>query len=142
MSDPDRLQEKVAEYCNCYHINPVFKISERFDIERDLTAYYPNSNSAGCYAVYTGSGELLYIGKASNKHVMGFRLGNIWKLNADKTAYITKKDWGDKTPQIIQTIPVNEPYEASSLEEFLILKLQPPCNTIGRTKRDTAIDAD
>jgi excinuclease UvrABC nuclease subunit len=142
MSDRDRLQEKVAEYCNRYCISPVFEISEPFDIERDLTAYYPNSNSAGCYAIYTASGELLYIGKASNKHVMGFRLGNIWKLNADRTAPITKKDWGDKKPQIIQTIPVHEPYEAPSLEEFLILTLQPPCNIIGRTKRETAIDSD
>lgn len=125
------LESKVAEYCNRYCISPVFKISEPLDVERDLTAQYPNSDSAGCYAIYTASDELLYIGKASNKHVMGFRLGAIWHLNADKTAYIPRGDWGGKKPQIIRTIPVREPYEAPSLEEFLIRELRPPCNTIG-----------
>ncbi len=131
MSDADTLQEKVDEYCNRYCISPVFKASKPFDVDGDPALKYPNADSAGCYAIYTASDELLYIGKASNKHVMGFRLGAIWHLNADKAAYIPRGDWGGKKPQVVRTIPVNEPHEAPSLEEFLIRELRPPCNTIG-----------
>ena len=125
MSDADTLQAKIDVYCNRYCINPVFKASKPLDIERDLTAQYPNSDRAGCYAIYTASGELLYIGKASNKNVMGERLGHHFHYSADKTALVPRKDWGGKKPQIIRTIRVHQPYEAPSLEEFLVRELRP-----------------
>jgi hypothetical protein len=126
------LESRVVEYCRRYGISPAFKISEPFDVERDLKAQYPNSDSAGCYAVYTASYELLYIGVAANSNVIGLRLGDIWRLNADKTAVVSKKDW-DKKPQIVRTIPVpvDRPYEALSLEGFLIQELQPQYNKVG-----------
>jgi hypothetical protein len=141
MSNADRLQSKITWYCEKYNILPPFKLSEPYDVDSVSKERYPNSDRPGCYAIFTASDELLYIGKASNNNVMGFRLGAIWHLNADKIAYIPRGDWGGKKPQIIRTIPVNEPYEAPSLEDFLIRELQPPCNTIGRDETE-ALNAD
>jgi hypothetical protein len=141
MINADTLQSKITWYCETYNILPIFKLSEPYDVDSVSKEQYPNSDRQGCYAIFTASDELLYIGKASNYNVMGFRLGAIFHRNADKTAYVARGDFGGKKPQIIRTIPVNKPYEAPSLEEFLIRELQPPCNTIGKDGTE-ALNAD
>ena len=79
----------------------------------------------GCYALYSSDGELLYVGKASNMKSVGSRLVR-FRYNPPK--------W-DPTPEIVQIIEVIEPFEAPSLEEFLIAELQPRFNDHGIRRR-------
>jgi len=84
---------------------------------------------AGCYVVYSASGDLLYIGKARR---IATRL-DYW-IDHDEAGQcgVHHADHGwSSPPRDVQTIPVNEPYERLSLEEFLIQRLHPSDNTRG-----------
>ena len=101
------LKREIAQYCERYCIVPNFSTSDPWDIEtghRD-NWQFPDTAPAGCYAIYAGDGELLYIGKA-------------W----------TRPEHWTKPPKYIQAIKVHESFEASSLEEYLIQKLRPRDN--------------
>jgi hypothetical protein len=79
------------------------------------------SRKPGCYVLYSSAGELLYIGKASNSKSVGSRLVRF------RYSPVT---W-EPTPALVQIIEVAEAFEAPSLEEFLIDKLQPRFNSRG-----------
>ncbi|MGH7096207.1 MAG: GIY-YIG nuclease family protein [Stellaceae bacterium] len=78
------------------------------------------SSKPGCYALYYDDGDLLYIGKSSN--AVGFRLWNHFKQS--------KANWV-MSVSFVQIVEVQEPFEAPSLEEYLIRELRPPCNHRG-----------
>lgn len=71
--------------------------------------------------LYSMQGEVLYIGKASNTKSVGSRLVRF---------RYTPVTW-QPAPAFTQIIEVSEPFEAPSLEEFLILELQPRFNDRG-----------
>jgi hypothetical protein len=83
-------------------------------------------DSAGVYIIYADDGALLYIGKAST---------NNW---------IDKRAWSHEDPEHrirgvrrrwIYAIPLPEEqaFLAPALEEFLISRLNPPANRVGRS---------
>jgi len=121
-----RLEQQVSAYCRRYGITPAFPTSPLWNIEdgyrRNLQ--FPDAGATGCYAIYSKDGDLLYIGKASLSHTLGARLYSYFTGIRSPVPGNPKGDW-KKPPKYIQTIKVNEPFEAPSLEEFLILKLQP-----------------
>lgn len=82
----------------------------------------PPSESAGCYILFSAAGELLYVGKASHGKTVGDRLVRFRYKGSD---------WPQK-PAYVRIVEVTEPFEAPSLEEFLISILQPRFNKHGR----------
>ena len=82
----------------------------------------PEAAVAGCYAAYTINGTLLYVGKASHRRTMGQRLYAHFE--------VSKWPW---VPSVayVQFVEVSQPFEAPSLEEFLIADLQPRYNSVG-----------
>ena len=78
----------------------------------------PHSAKAGCYAIYTEDGRLIYIGKASVKSCVGNRID--CHLTQEKGADPDETHrWYRRAPRLVQIIEVTEPFEAPSLEEFL-----------------------
>jgi hypothetical protein len=81
------------------------------------------SGKAGCYVVYTGKGEAIYVGKASCDNRVGDRLRpRQAKGTWPEAAYV----------QIIEVVP---PFEAPSLEEYLLSKFQTTANVTGAKLR-------
>lgn len=116
-----RLQASVEHYC-AQHRHPerpkfiVHSIHTLSSWEGTAPSYKP-----GCYVLYSTQGELLYIGKASNTKSVGSRLVRF---------RYTPVTW-QPAPAFAQIIEVPEPFEAPSLEEFLIHDLQPRFNDRG-----------
>jgi GIY-YIG catalytic domain len=122
----ERLERQVSEYCVRYGIAPVFPISPLWNIEDGYQGnlQFPYTGATGCYAIYSQDGKLLYIGKASLNHTLGGRLDSYFMGVRSSAPGAPKGNW-NSPPKYIQTVQVNEPFEAPSLEEYLILKLQP-----------------
>lgn len=125
MTDPkptlaDLVQKYMREYRN--PDLPPFKV---WPTRYAMDAWYhtPESAMFGCYVFYSSTGEVLYIGKASLKATMGSRL-------AAHDRKIPRAQWREKA-HFVQFVSVSEPFEAPSLEEFLILQLRPEGNRIG-----------
>ena len=79
---------------------------------------------AGCYAIYGQDGRILYIGKASLNASIGSRL-------AAHLRHV-RPTW--ETPKFVHLIEVAEPFEAPSLEEYLLRELSTRHNTQGGRK--------
>jgi excinuclease UvrABC nuclease subunit len=81
---------------------------------------------------YSKDGKLLYIGKASGRHFLGGRIASYfrWTDRQSKTGLCAGGDW-TSVPSYVQTIKVHQPYEAPSLEEYLIQELRPSDNVRG-----------
>lgn len=87
---------------------------------------FPQVSCAGVYAIFDSRLRLLYIGKTVN---FGSRLSQYFKYAPNKTCNVIG-DWGHESPESLITIAVSEPFEASSFEEYLIGRLDPPLNRI------------
>jgi hypothetical protein len=79
------------------------------------------SCKSGCYLIFSADGDLLYVGKASNTKSLGSRLV---RFRYNEHGWLPKPEW-------VVMVEVPEPFEAPSLEEFLISKLQPRFNDRG-----------
>lgn len=115
------LYREVVNYCQSHGL-PLFEISSPLPWEK--SEHDGNwqgtkwANEAGCYVIYGKSEKPLYVGKASLNSRMGFRL-----YVHMKSAELKKI--GARYVQMVIT-PV--PYQAPSLEEYLIEKLDPITN--------------
>jgi excinuclease UvrABC nuclease subunit len=118
--------QKVMEYHDTYRHPrlPPLKVEDLYDLKS--WAGKPPSYRPGCYAIFSISGSLLYIGKASHAASVGSRLA----------AHLRKirPEWIPLGLGHILIVTVDEPFEAPSLEEFLIHHLQPPLNDRGRRR--------
>lgn len=96
-------------------------------------ATWPHSDAPGVYAVLNWQLSVLYVGKASFRNSLGGRLGAYFGYvgGADRTCRIVHA-WS-AAPRYVYLVPVlrERSFEASALEEFLILRLQPPDNRVG-----------
>jgi hypothetical protein len=129
----EKVQEKVEEYCGLYRISPAFELSELYDLQSDWreNKEFPFARDKGCYVFYSDKHELLYIGKASQRNTLGSRIASYFRWDLSRT-YIEPRHTGwTFPPRYVQTIKTNHSFEAPSLEEFLILKLEPQDNTSG-----------
>lgn len=88
---------------------------------------WPNGNKSGVYLVYNKEQKLIYIGTARH---LGNRLGVYF--GAQKKCQV-KQVWGDRPRYLITVgVPDETWFEAHSLEAYLISKLNPPLNTVGK----------
>jgi hypothetical protein len=93
---------------------------------------WPNAWKAGVYVVMADDLTVLYVGKASLASTIGSRLGSYFKEGDAKEARIPPDHRWSRNPRFVASIPVPEPFEAPSLEEYLITALQPSDNIRGK----------
>lgn len=138
MSDVTRVLDVMANYESRYR-HPDLKAFEASKIYYLRTRHpeteskkntwpspFPQVGYAGVYAIFDSELKLLYIGKTVN---FGSRLSQHFKYASDRTCKVIG-DWGQEPPESLITIAVSEPFEASSFEEYLIGRLDPPLNQI------------
>lgn len=92
---------------------------------------FPNLNEAGVYAFLSKDLEVLYIGKASMNHAIGYRLGSYCTYGEHKECKL-KHTWAGE-PRYIYTVsvPGKTRFEAPALEEYLIGEVPTSNNTAG-----------
>jgi hypothetical protein len=101
--------------------------------EKHWDEEWPNSNRAGIYVIF-GNSRVLYVGKARK---LGRRLACYFQYEfpraGNKCRIIHDGCWKEK-PLYVATVavPDDSKFEAASLEEYLIEKLHPCDNTLGR----------
>lgn len=123
---------------------PAYNISGTYDlfpevpsgvekIEHKWPDTWPNSSSAGVYAVFDEGMKLLYVGKSSMSSYLGARLGSYFGFTPERTCRVNH-NWAVKPKYLITVaVPNASTWEAPALEEFLIKRLNPPLNRNGRT---------
>ena len=143
----DKLRAILDEYQSKYRRDDVPKLEPSgiyalFPEEGSLSAEvahkwpddYPQYWCRGVYVVYGANGECLYIGKASH-NVIGRRLDTYFAYDRQdetrKGCRVLDAGW---EPRFIVTVavPHDMPFEASALEEFLIHRLEPATNQVGK----------
>ena len=134
-----RVTEKADEYCQRYDLaKKTTREAKHYDLERDWPeTAWPNAGKAGVYAIFSAAPALLYIGKTND---FGRRLSSYFvydKEDRTKHALVHDKESWTAEPRYILTFPVENDWEASSFEEYMILKLDPPANTRGRVPKDS-----
>ena len=142
MSVVDRVRGAIREYHEKYR-NPQLaepSISDLYFLEKqppdsvpkenEWPATFPYASRPGVYVFLDTNGDLLYVGRADN---LGTRVSSYFRYGKDK-ACEAKDTWHPHPPYSLLTVAVTERFEASSLEEFLIGRLDPPVNKKG--KRD------
>ncbi|MCB2097470.1 MAG: hypothetical protein KDE05_07545 [Parvularculaceae bacterium] len=89
---------------------------------------FPLANTQGVYLIFGDRRQLLYIGKASGRRFIGNRLYS-WFGGKE---YCLAGNWREE-PMFISCISTKNVWEPSSLEEYLIIKLKPSENIVGRS---------
>ena len=118
-----------AKYASRYGELKLFW-SELWDLDTQFDQTWPNNKMAGCYAIFNGKKELLYIGKTN---CMGSRLGTYFRSDVPKNRGVPKdRNAWSATPRYVLTVGLENGYEASSLEEYLIQELRPCDNRLGK----------
>jgi len=100
--------------------------------------YYPYQDRRGVYIIFDDRLNLLYVGKASMGNCLGNRLAKYFGYADDRqTCRIWHEHW-TKQPRYIMTVavPIDMPFEAPALEEYLVTSLQPCDNTQGINGRN------
>ena len=131
-SDVQRINTALAEYSATYFGNRVLCLSEKFDLVeswRENTTF-TGAIEKGCYFIFDEAETLLYVGKASMGNSIGARV--VSHMGWDGTKLSLVKGLPTHTPRYLRTVSLACPWEAPSLEEFLICKLHPPVNKAGR----------
>jgi hypothetical protein len=130
--DITKARETIDTYCRKYAISPLFKMSDPYELTAEnWTNAIPFPNDAGCYFFYAADGSLLYVGKASLTNDLAGRVTSYFQTRG---GFLLEKYQWNTPPACVITLKVNHPYEAPSLEEYLIEKLQPPENSVGVRK--------
>lgn len=99
---------------------------------------YPHCDRPGVYAIFNEKKEVLYIGKASNSSSIGGRLSSYFRNKKSNPRICELKHHPDSwhgTPRFIMAAAVHKSYQAPSLEEYLIRKMDPPANVIGLKRK-------
>lgn len=94
------------------------------------TEQWPFAERAGVYLIYSESFALLYVGKSSMNQCLRKRL---WRHFGGGATCVLNEPW-TQAPRFVVNIAVPDEmaFEAPALEEYLIKKLQPLLNTVGR----------
>jgi hypothetical protein len=104
---------------------------------------WPNSKRAGVYLIFGRAGNLLYVGKA---WVIGNRLSSYFRSDFSDGEKRTCRavhgvgngGWSEHPMYVVTVaVPAGSIFEAAALEEYLIGRLDPSDNKLGRL-RDVA----
>jgi len=134
----DALHEYVSRYRrsdlpelevgNPLDLFPEEPISCDFVPELTWEHEWPFNNRSGVYLIYSDKQDLLYIGQA---HRLGKRLYDYF--GGGKVCRLRHETWPQRPRFVINiAVPDDMAWEKAGLESFLIQKLQPFCNVIGR----------
>lgn len=96
---------------------------------------WPNADRQGVYAFFARELRLLYVGKASQSP-LGGRLSKYFrKGRGTRECIIRHKGWS-RPPEYVTTIAVPReiPFGGAALEEYLITKLKPCDNSVGKIR--------
>ena len=107
----------------------------RYDLLSDWKrdASLPCAGERGVYAFFNEDGELLHVGKASNNSTLGRRVCSYFHAKPVDQGAKPRHPWKCKgEPRHVLITATDDAFEAPSLEEYLIQRLQPPENTVGR----------
>ena len=143
MSDLERVRTFVSEY-HAHYRNPSLSslevsglycvspdAAERSEASSAWPETWPYAWYPGVYLIFDSNVSLLYVGKASFGAGVGHRLSAHFCFESDGSRACKVRGSWSARPAFLATIPVEEPFEAPSLEEYLIGKLQPPDNRRG-----------
>jgi hypothetical protein len=127
MDKLETLTSTVREYTSRYGLRNV-NVSQEYDLKADWALSFPNAERAGCYCFYDADDRLLLVGKSSFGNTIGNRIMSRFR-NGD----VRSDDIFSCEPKTIITVGVEKAWEAPSLEEFLIARLNPSDNIIRGT---------
>jgi len=107
------------------------------DVEAKWPDKWPHLNDAGIYAFLSKDLEVLYIGKASMNHGIGYRLSNYCSYE-EGTKKCKLNDTWDGKPRYVYTVavPSGSKFEAPALEEYLIGEIKTSNNKAGTKSID------
>jgi hypothetical protein len=135
MNGLEKLHAAVAEYDAEWRNQNLsrLRVSDGlYNIETDFSEKYPFSDLWGCYIFLGESLDISYIGKASGwASRLGGRIGSYFDQPTKNQRLVLKYQWKVR-PRYIVSVAVTEPFEAPSLEEFLIARLDPADNKHGK----------
>lgn len=127
----DDFRETANDYERQYNLKGLKIDDKAYDLVDDweTDGYWPNAENQGVYAIFCSDSELLYVGKASLSSSIGSRLASYFVKNQNGTGAATKSGhYWTRIPRYVLTAAVAKSWEAPSLEEYLINKLQPADN--------------
>ena len=129
-----KLREALRDYSTTYLGNDGLELHERFDLAESWRGNITiqNASAQGCYFLCDSCDALLYIGKASMGSSIGARVASHFLWNGSDLSP-ANPNW-TASPVYLRTVVVSNPWEAGSLEEYLIHHLNPPFNVAGRTR--------
>jgi hypothetical protein len=121
------------EVAGLYDLTPALFRKEDVAVESAWPKVWAHNDRQGVYIILDDDLAVLYVGKASFSNLISGRLSCWFTYGPGKECRILHDTWS-KRPRFVVTIavPRDTPFEAPALEEFLITKLQPPDNVIGR----------
>ena len=126
------VKSRIDEYQALYHSEKLkpLEISDEYDlfpakegdsINNGWPNTYPNSERQGIYLILSENHKLLYVGKASMGNTIGGRLGSYFMYDDDRKSCKIRHTWTKKPKYIITVaVPMEAPFEAPALEEYLI----------------------
>ena len=92
---------------------------------------WPDVDNPGVYVFLDANFDVTYVGKTFLKQSFGTRFYDWFKREKNTGACSVVGVW-KSPPAYVITVPVQEPFEAPSLEEYLIQELDPSDNLVGR----------
>lgn len=143
----EQFREALEEFKRWRHPDlPPLKVGEPYalfpdkasaDVKLHWNEKWPNSDDPGVYLIFSVSGLLLYVGKS---WTLGGRLAAYFGGRSDCRI---KGNWKED-PQYVVTVavPANRRWEAAGLEEFLIERLRPCNNTVGKLQEEAAVGSE
>jgi hypothetical protein len=138
--ETEKARCAIEVYCKLHAISPTFPLSEPDEIQAlyKENRPFPYHLGTGCYMFYDQSGVLLYVGKVSGSNSMSSRLAGYFrwgKNEVGKRSHVVPFHSGwTSVPVWVQVVRVHEPYQAPSLEEYLIRELRPSDNDRLKTR--------
>lgn len=133
------LEEYTAEFFQKHWVSDAGK-PPSWKIGWPWHGSVPYHDKGGVYALFSESGEVLYIGLGTskggglyNEHGISRRLlSHVIQKDSDKGRghYMPKKKWNDVKDIGAVGFPSEYSYLAAALEDFLIRKMSPPRNSV------------
>jgi hypothetical protein len=141
-----RLRDEIDRFCDSFrpaglpefHLGiPLDLYPERQPLERlspilTWADQWPYHDYPGVYSLFDEQFDILYIGKASMGRCLGKRL---YEYFGSAEICIPKHDWLLPVRYVVNTSCVKGfAFEAPALEEYLISRISPKLNGVGKTR--------
>lgn len=134
MQIPLPLQEALNEFNATYPrpgIEPLV-LSKPYDLQQDWPTNYPFMRHKGVYCFVDEAGTLTYVGKVSCRNDFGYRLAGYFEYGPDRRARAKHSHHAATRYIYVISLPSGHEFEAPAIEEWLISRLNPPLNKVGR----------